>query len=55
MSFVNLTNSGGSLNIYPGTLTELPVCSEVPTENDQLVNKLYVDNKTSDIEQIQFE
>jgi hypothetical protein len=46
-----LTNNGGSLNAIPNTLTELPVCSEVPTQDDQLVNKLYVDNKISDIEQ----
>ena len=43
MSFVSLTNSGGTLNLPPTNLQELPVCTEVPTQDDQLTNKLYVD------------
>ncbi|MEB3214320.1 MAG: hypothetical protein VKL39_23425, partial [Leptolyngbyaceae bacterium] len=52
---VYLTSSNGALTITPNSLTNLPRCSEVPTENDQLVNKEYVDNNNLVINQIYLE
>jgi hypothetical protein len=49
VSFSESLISSSSAQFQSLSTVNLPTCNEVPTENNQLINKLFIDNQIRDV------